>query len=66
MGLFEYCLLLKTENWKHCSKIIFKCVNSAVRPNFKAKFVEFHTCEFHEQCTGPREKTQTSPVFSAM
>ena len=23
-----------TENWKHCSKIIFKCVNSAVRPIF--------------------------------
>ena len=25
---------LKTENWKHCSKIIFKCVNSNVRPIF--------------------------------
>ena len=24
-------LKLKTENWKHCNKIIFKCVNSAVR-----------------------------------
>ena len=25
---------LKTENWKHCSKIIFKCVNSIVGPIF--------------------------------
>ena len=24
------CWKLKTENWKHCSKIIFKCVNSIV------------------------------------
>ena len=37
MGMFELNLLLlklKTENWKHCNKIIFKCVNSAVRPIF--------------------------------
>ena len=27
-------LLLKTENWKHCSKIIFKCVNSIMGPIF--------------------------------
>ena len=27
-------LKLKTENWKHCSKIIFKCVNSIVDPIF--------------------------------
>ena len=27
-------ILLKTENWKHYSKIIFKCVNSNVRLNF--------------------------------
>ena len=26
------------ENWKHCSKIIFKCVNSAVRLIFKLLF----------------------------
>ena len=26
-------------NWKHCSKIIFKCVNSAVRPIFNEKKV---------------------------
>ena len=29
-----------TENWKHCSKIIFKCVNSAMRPIFNESFVE--------------------------
>ena len=30
-------LKLKTENWKHCSKIIFKCVNSIVGPIFNEK-----------------------------
>ena len=44
-GLFGYNLFcwnwkLKTENWKHCSKIIFKCVNSTVRPIFNEKIVE--------------------------
>ena len=34
-GPFELnLLLLKTENWKHCSKIIFKCVKSTVKPIF--------------------------------
>ena len=28
------------ENWKHCSKIIFKCVNIAMRPIFNENFVE--------------------------
>ena len=28
---------VKTENWKHCSKIIFKCVNSTVRPIYNEK-----------------------------
>ena len=28
------------ENWKHCNKIIFKCVNSAMRPIFNESFVE--------------------------
>ena len=31
---------LKTENWKHCSKIIFKCVNSTVRSIFNEKVAE--------------------------
>ena len=33
-------LKLKTENWKHCNKIIFKCVNSAVEPIFNEKVAE--------------------------
>ena len=31
-------ILLKTENRKHCSKIIFKCVNSALGPVFNTFF----------------------------
>ena len=27
-------------NWKHCSEIIFKCVNSVVRPIFNKKIVK--------------------------
>ena len=30
----------ETENWKHYSKIIFKCVNSTVRPIFNRKVAE--------------------------
>ena len=37
MDLFGYRLLLKTENRKHCNKIIFKCVNSIVRFGFDKK-----------------------------
>ena len=33
-GLNLLLLKLKTKNWKHCSKIIFKCVNSVVTPIF--------------------------------
>ena len=36
---------LITENWKYCSKIIFKYVNNIVRPNFKVDFIEFCTFE---------------------
>ena len=42
--------------------MIFKCVNSTVGPNFKAKFAEFCTCKSLEQCTGPREKTPNVDV----
>ena len=35
-----FLLKLKTETEKHCSKIIFKCVNSAVRPIFNEKVAE--------------------------
>ena len=38
--VFGYCLLLKIENWKHCSKIIFKCMNSTVGLSFKVVFAE--------------------------
>ena len=31
-GLNLLLLKLKTENWKHCSKITFSCVNSVVGP----------------------------------
>ena len=41
MGLFRYRLLLKTENWKHYSKIIFKCVNSTIGSSFKVFFFFF-------------------------
>ena len=29
-----------TENWKYYNKIIFKCVNSTMGPNFEKKFTE--------------------------
>ena len=32
--------LIFVENWKHCSKIIFKCVNSVVGPIFNEKMAE--------------------------
>ena len=44
-------LKLKIENWKHCSKIIFKCVNSAMRPIFNEKIVEKWSLWVREQCT---------------
>ena len=33
-GLNLFLLKLKIENWNHCSKIIFKCVNSVMEPIF--------------------------------
>ena len=39
-GVFGYCLLLKTENWKYCNKIIFKWVNSTMGSIFNESFVE--------------------------
>ena len=32
-----YFVETETENWKYCSKIIFKCVNSTVGPIFNEK-----------------------------
>ena len=40
---------LITENWKHCSKIIFIYVNSTVRPSFKVVFVKKSTYGSREQ-----------------
>ena len=51
-----YCWKLKTENWKHCSKITFKCVNSAMRLNFKVVFAKKSTYGSHEQCTRSTKK----------
>ena len=44
-------LKLKTENWKHCSKIIFKCVNSVVGPIFNEKIDKKWNLWVHEQYT---------------
>ena len=53
--LFRVCLdrtyFAKIENWKHCSKIIFKCVNSIVRLIFNEKVTEKWCLWVREQCT---------------
>ena len=63
-GPFGYNLfLLKTENWKHSSKIIFKCVNSVVRPIFNEKVTEKWILCAREQCIRTlftREKSITA------
>ena len=42
------------ENWKHCSKIIFKCMNSVMELIFNEKVArKKKVCGSHEQCTGP-------------
>ena len=48
------------ENWKHCGKIIFKCVNSTVGPSFKVKFMFFRTYGSREQCMGPSQKNSNA------
>ena len=40
------------ENWKHYNKIIFKYVNSAMRPIFNKNFVKKKVYGYREQCTG--------------
>ena len=42
-------LKLKIENWKHCSKIIFKCVNSNVGPIFNEKIDKKWNLWIYEQ-----------------
>ena len=39
------------ENWKYYSKIIFKCVNNAVRPILMKILLKKYVCKSHEQCT---------------
>ena len=41
----------KNWNWKYCSKIIFKCVDSIAGPIFNKKVVEKWNLWVHEQCT---------------
>ena len=41
------------ENWKHCNKIIFKCVNSTIRPSFKVFF-------FNKVFSGPVNSIRNS------
>ena len=44
-------LKLKTYCWNHCSKIIFKCVNSIVGPIFNEKVAKKWNLWVHEQYT---------------
>ena len=48
---FEYSWKLKTETEKHGNKIIFKCVNSIVRPIFNKKIDKKWYLWVCEQCT---------------
>ena len=43
-------LKLKTYCWNHCSKIIFKCVNSTMGPIFNEKIDKKWNLWVHEQC----------------
>ena len=49
--MFGYYLLLKIENWKYCSKIIFKCVNNIVELIFNENFTKKEVCGSRKQCT---------------
>ena len=57
MWIYILCVRLdriyfaKTENWKHCSKIIFKYVNSIVKPIFNEKIAENWNLWIYKQCT---------------
>ena len=44
-------ILLKTENWKHYSKIIFKCVNCALWSIFIILFSKKSACRSYKQRT---------------
>ena len=70
-------IVAETENWKYCSKIIFKCMNSAVGPilNFlnawtvQLQCVNSDFCLLHSKfmwfycsCAGKKRKTKTENV----
>ena len=44
------------KNWKYCSKIIFKCVNSIVWPIFNESFGEKEVYGSRKQCPRPTKK----------
>ena len=44
--------LIFAKNWKHCSKIIFKYVNSVLGPFLMKKLLKSGVCGTYEQCTG--------------
>ena len=64
LGLFGYRLLLKTENWKYYSKIIFNCVNSVVGHIFNESFSRKEVCGSREQCMRPTQNAKRSRNYS--
>ena len=66
---------LIAENWKHYSKIIFKCVNSVVGPIFNESFVEkrglwvpwtVHRIHYHTLDAAEKKKFQLYPNVHIM
>ena len=55
-GYNLFLLKLKIENWKYCSKIIFKCVNSTVRLIFNIFKCIYSTATVCEQYYSIREQ----------
>ena len=54
--LSKPCQTYFTKNWKHCSKIIFKCVNNVVWPFFNESLGEKEVYGSRKQCTRPTGK----------
>ena len=59
---FEYNWKLKTE--KYCDKIIFKCVNSIVRPIFNEKVDKKWYLWVHKQCTNALFMVEKVSLYS--
>ena len=59
---FEYNWKLKTE--KYCNKIIFKCVNSIVRPIFNEKVDKKWYLWVHKQCTNALFMVEKVSLYS--